>query len=721
MGISSHSSHSNQSDDSSPKHPDYVIGEENIKSPFKNIDSEDFAELYDTKKLALGIQRHLTLIVGCMLTFGIIGAYISYVFQTTYQAEALVLYQEEQEASKSIEGGFILRNLSLPTTLDMIKMPKHFEAIKSTLGLDLDPKEISAMAYVPKPKNNSNLIRIVAKTKNPNLSIDIANALATISVKSSQEFTKKQLKMALDSYEEQLSAVKRSVVSQINEMERYKLENQYFDMKPEESSFLTKVEEARKLKDKASVEYNSLLAQYENLKEEAENIPKYVPISMESKDSPLQMRIISLETTLASARAKYTKENPKLLLLEQELDSLQRSSKQEMLSESDEKFYEKNELKDKLQLELMHLQAKVRSAQKVNEEVSANFKILEEELVIFPVHQMALVKLLQSNELGKEQLKDMNKAVDSAKLMLNIPRGSIELYQLAYEAKPWKDALWVELIPILGLIFGLGLGIAGSIILEIKDTKIRTAKQVEMYYNLPCIGSIPELSDVSPATANRRLIFFIRNLVEHIDKALHKNVNNDNAMIAITSSIKNEGKSLIANLAAGYYSKLQKKVLLLEMDYNHSQKNNTITSSTISDYLKNKAALDDIISKGEYDRITLTEKEPAMKELLKSKAAAQLWRYLKTKYELVIIDTPGIIEEDYTANLTEISDLSILIVGSSKVDKSTVDESLKVLNFSGSKICGILLNRISNVYISDKRILLETKKSQRTILSKLFS
>lgn len=687
---------------------------------FNKIDSDDFRELYDVQKLLLGAQRHVLLILICMVAFGMGGAYLTYIFQTTYEAESVVLYQKEQAESKNIEGGFTITNLSLPTVLDLIKLPAHFEAVKTNLGLDLDPKALDSMVDVPIPKNESNLVRIVVKANNPNLAVDIANSLAKVAVKSSQDFTRRQYQMALNGYEAQLGILRRKLSGQIKRIEDFKIANQYFDMTPEESTFLAKVEEARKERNKAEIDYNSQLVEYENLKKEAENLPNYVPMTMGSTNSPLQIRIMSLQAALAEARAKYTKDNPKLLSLENELSDLLHRSKSDHSGEGDEKFYQKNEMKDKIDLELLHLQSKVRSAEKVKEEVSARVKELEAELAKLPVQQMALVKLLQTKDVTQDQLKEMNKAVELARLMVNSPQGSIELYQLASEAKPWKQGLFVDLIPIICLLLGMGLGFVIAIFLEVNDSKIRTAKQIEMYYSVPCCVTIPELSGLNKTTAENKMLFFIRNLVDFIDKTRQKKHLKNSVIINLTSSLSYEGKSLIATLTANYYAKLDHRVLLLEMD----KRENPFAfaanpSASIADHLLGKSTLDEAIVHGKYDYMTIGKREPAMKELLKGKQAQALWRHLRSKYEIIIIDSPGTIEEDYAVNLAEVSDLSLLVVGSSHVAKSTVDEALAVLDASHARPVGILLNRVDKAYISDKRILLDIKKTRGGILKEL--
>jgi len=344
-------------------------GKNDFQPPiFKKIDSEEFSDQYDTRKLFLGIQRHLFLILSCIVFFGLIGVLTTYKFLKTYQAEAIVIYQEEKSISRDIPGGFILTNLSMPTVMDMIKLPKHFEAVKSILGLELEPAGLAGMIDIPTPKNKSNLIRIVAKGSSPNLVVDIVNAIARVAVKTSQEFTREQLSMALENYRTQQEVTRLTLSKQIQEIEDFKTTHQYFEMDPTYSTILAEAGNFRKNLSSAELNYQKILVEYENLKREAERLPDLVPITRESKESPLRMRVISLETELAKARAKYTRENPKIMLIEEELKELLTKSKSIKPENSDDEYYERNDIKAKLMLELMHMQGKVRSAQKTKED-----------------------------------------------------------------------------------------------------------------------------------------------------------------------------------------------------------------------------------------------------------------------------------------------------------------------------------------------------------------
>lgn len=682
---------------------------------FKKIDSEDFHDQYDLRKLFLGLQRHIFLIAFCILSFGLFATYVSYRYQTTYQAEAVVLYQEENDVSKELDGGLSLTNLSLPTAMDMIYMPRHFQAIKTALGLDMDYNAIHGMVDIPPPSSDSNMIRIFARTSNPNLSIDIANTLAKISVKSSKEFNVQQVKKVLEAYQNQFAITQRTLSRQNKEIEEFKLRNNYFGMDPEQSSFLAQVDEARRFRDNAEVEYNKIRVQYENLQAETRELPKYLPISPENRDGPLQQRIADLEASVAEARAKYTEGNPKLIQLTEKLRQLYQQSLSAGPEKGKQQLVEKNNLRSDLEVELLHMQGQVRSAEKVKNDAIKKAAVLEKELEGLPVKQMELVKLLQARRITESQLEDMHRAAEKAQLMLNAPKGSLELYSLASEASPWKDSFLVSILPVLGLLFGFGAGVVGALMLETWDSKLRTPKQVDLAYNLPCIGTLPELLGLNRVSAEGKTLFFVRSIAEYFE-IQHPGFKS----LALISSTSGEGKSLIATFLAAYYKRLGKKVLFIEADPQVNRFNKLKISHSLSDYLQEKCTLEEVVFRGNFDSIKQKKRDPSMKDLLRTPRMQQLWDQLLSQYDMIIIDTPGVVEEDYGVNLMKYTDVSLFIVGSSQTPKHVIDDSLKVLDSLDAPPQALFLNRVRPLYVSDKRVLREVKRTKGAFFRGLF-
>lgn len=682
---------------------------------FKKIESEEFRDLYDTHKIYLGIWRHYILIIFCALLLSAGGFWAKHKFTYTYEAEAVVLFDEYGETPDVLEGAINLTSFSMATVLDLIKTPKHLEAVKTRLGLDMDLEDIGEMIKIPTPRSDSSMIKIIARADNPNLAVDIANSLAQAASKDSQEFTRKQLRESLDNFRFQLGVVQRALASQLGDIETFKKINEFHEMDPRAANILAEVESARIDSEKASLEYQSLLEQYENLKREIAALPDYVPINRESTNSPLQVRIISLETMLAEARGRYTSDNPKVLQIEEELKELMRKSKGAN-SPEEEQFFERNALKDQLSLELLHLQGKVLSAQRVKEQVEKRLELIETKLQTLPVKQMEFVKLLQVKELTEEQVRYMARAAETTQLMVNMPKGSVQLYQLAQKATPWKEGLWVDLLPLIGLLFGFGLGVGISFSLEMMDKKLRTPRQVDMHYAVPCLSVIPEIRALTRGNIEDRMLFFVRQLSEVVERII-KNSKEPVTIVNFTSSIKGEGKTTFAYLLAKYLKDIDHKALLLELDWRKNPWDPTQGIKGITDYLEGKATFDEVLATTPVDRVRLGKDHPRMKELVKSKQMQEFIREARARYPLILIDSPGVIDEDYTTNIAELSDSSILFVGSSKVNKSKVDVSLSVLDKAGVRVAGLILNKVKMIYIDDYRLKQEVKKSNRRLFS----
>src|ERR1700722_18637172 len=109
---------------------------ENLPNPiFKTAESEDITQIYDTRKLFLGIQRHLLAIAFCILACTGLGGFITYHFLTTYKADAAVLYKED--LPQTLPEGIFFNHPSLTTAIDLISLDANYQTVIAQLGLKL--------------------------------------------------------------------------------------------------------------------------------------------------------------------------------------------------------------------------------------------------------------------------------------------------------------------------------------------------------------------------------------------------------------------------------------------------------------------------------------------------------------------------------------------------------------------------------------------------------
>ncbi len=663
--------------------------------------SEDFAEVYDGRKLLKGLKRHLNLIVFCTLLFGCLGVFVTYKLVKTHLATSILVYHEDP-STKTIPGGYPINTPSLATSLDMIMMPKNFEAVKSILGLELSPSEIMNMVTIPVASSDSKLKRIEVRSTNPHLATDVANVLAKVVVKNNQDFTREQLRVALEIYRNELVNTNVVLNKQNEQIEEFKKEHQYFETDPNYVQALADIDSSKRALSNVDLNYQGLLVEYENLKREAQLIPDKVPINRDTRDSPYKVRIMTLETALAEAKAKYTPENPKILSMEEELKELFSKMKSATDENQPDEYLEKNPVKETIALELMHMQGKVRSAQKTKEELTAQVAESEKRLQKVPAQQIQLQKLLLAKQATEDQIKFLKNTIDSTQLLMNTPTGSIELYASAKDAGSSNDKLWVNLIPAVGILIGLFFGLFLAGLLEVIDPYIRTSKQINMYYTTPCLLTIPEISRLSLKNGEKKMHFYIRDLAGKIERLMPKGKGH---AITLTSSKNSEGKSLIAFYLANYFRAEGKKVVVLEFD----QTLNSLISSpshTLKELMDNPSLITETMT-----HVRISDNHTSLKSALKSEAFSNFWAKFKSDFDYVIIEAPGLIKENFAIDLSHLSDLMFFVIGSSKTQKKCIDESLILLESFDVAPDGIILNRVNPIYIDDERIKMEMNRN----------
>jgi uncharacterized protein involved in exopolysaccharide biosynthesis/Mrp family chromosome partitioning ATPase len=692
---------------------------ENSLNPiFRTAESEDLTQIYDTRKLYLGIQRHLIVITLCILACTGLGGFLTYYYLTTFKADAAVLYKEDLQ--QTLPEGISFNHPSLITAVDLISLDANYQTVIAQLGLKLTVKDMQKIVSVPQPPNLSHLIHIIATNNNPNIAIDIVNTLAKLAVKRSQDFFSQQLQTELNNFKDQEVEITEKYNKELKNIEGFKQTHHYFEMTADYADLITQLTQTRSKLQSATLAYNSLLVEYENLKKATLQLseqPKGKETSSNSFQSP---GVVHLQQSLLEAKAKYAPDNPKIKILEDQLETFQKSNFQDADNnngnDESELLYEKAGVNRQLTHDLIRMSGKVKAAQKMKEDLTQSLAELEKGIETLPKSQMEFLRLLKAKQTYEGQMDSLNKSIKTIQLMLNVPTGALEVYQLAERATPLRDSYLVKLIPLIGALVGLLLGIVFAIYIEMRDKKFRTLKQIEIAYTIPAIMLIPEFSFLTKKNSTEKMLYFVRSLAERIEPLawakLPEQHPKEPFSIGFISSIQSEGKSCVAYHLALYWHQVGKKVVFIETDTTYNLFAPNFFFTPLENYLNNQANLEDIIFNAPMARIKVGKKESFMKELIKSPKMDELMQWLRTRYDFILMDIPGVIETDYTINLAKSTDLQLFIIGSCIADKRLVDESLRDLMIGGVKPSGILLNRVLPTYIEDTRIKVEMERSK---------
>ena len=208
------------------------------------------------------------------------------------------------------------------------------------------------------------------------------------------------------------------------------------------------------------------------------------------------------------------------------------------------------------------------------------------------------------------------------------------------------------LIRIMGLLSGLIIGIAFVTIRYLLNHNVLSVSEVERYCVAGVMGVIPKYNkpmDVSQLVVNKSP----KSLISESFRSIRTNIDFLSAtpgpkVIAVTSTVSSEGKTFISVNIAGILAVGGKRVVILDFDLRKPKLHKAFAaenSKGLTTVYIGKNNVEDCIQHSEWenlDFITSGPIPPNPAEFIMSKKTGEILEYLKTKYDIIVIDTPPV-------------------------------------------------------------------------------
>lgn len=224
---------------------------------------------------------------------------------------------------------------------------------------------------------------------------------------------------------------------------------------------------------------------------------------------------------------------------------------------------------------------------------------------------------------------------------------------------------------LIALLIGLIIPTIYIVLAHLLNIKVMEAHDVETSCpNSIIVGQIPQNRNTSPTIvidgSKSPAAESFRTLRTNCDFLLQ---GREKGTILVTGDRPGIGKTYISINIASIYALYERRTVLIGFDlrkpriYQEFELNN---QNGITNYLLNKATLDDIIFKGVklpyLDIITAGSIPPNPAELIASKRCEELFKELKERYDYIIVDTPpmGLVTDSVL--LMKHSDVNLFIV-----------------------------------------------------------
>lgn len=251
-----------------------------------------------------------------------------------------------------------------------------------------------------------------------------------------------------------------------------------------------------------------------------------------------------------------------------------------------------------------------------------------------------------------------------------------------------------------GVSYGLIIGLVLLLCYTALRTTIRTKKDIRANLNIKCLGVIPHIIRKNPRKEKEPLLINSKladsrfpDSIRAIRSVVKKVLKDDKKVVAVTSTVAEEGKTTVCANMALSFAALGKKVLLVDCDLKKPSVLKTLRVnedelqySTVTD--KYKIAY---LEKHKIYVMTFVT-ENNINEIVNSGNLADIFSFVKSDYDLVLVDTPPCSIVSDAMFVAQASDGVLYVILQDTARISKIKGGLDSLMSTDSEILGCILN-----------------------------
>lgn len=257
---------------------------------------------------------------------------------------------------------------------------------------------------------------------------------------------------------------------------------------------------------------------------------------------------------------------------------------------------------------------------------------------------------------------------------------------------------------ILGLLGGVGL----ALLFEYLDDTFKQPSDVERVLGVPVMGLIPESKELAQKVNVVTLLTedtrsSLAEAYRSVRTALQfSTAHGAPGLIGVTSTNMGEGKSTSALSTAIQFAQAGQRVLLIDADLRNPSLHRVLGADNaqgLSNYLTGNLEPADVTLNTTVENlfaITTGPLPPNPAELLAGESMQALLTLAKTRFDMIIIDSPpilGLADALVIANLVE---ATLLVVEAGKTRRNAAQDALKRLVAVRAKPLGCLLTKMTS-------------------------
>jgi succinoglycan biosynthesis transport protein ExoP len=538
-----------------------------------------------------------------------------------------------------------------------------------------------AASLVQKSDENGNFMRLQLRAADPAFAADVLNAIAERFVALATDLKKQKsveltaiLKGQLDRAKSDLANAEAALRAfRVRSATQLALSNdgQIDTRDPSVNSYYNdRVTLAQLQQDQQVVRRVLAQAPDSGVRgEELENVPSV------TKSPTLTAALSQLNAWQAELRAlrmRYTDEQPNVMRMKRDIVELSRQSIPQLLQALDgELTIRINDLQNHLSSSSSTLQA------------IPGIAIDDERL-----HREVTTK--------EQTLNGIQQLYDQAKLQEVSALPDVRILDNAVEPKRPAGSIAPILIA-LAFLGSLGAGVVGAVLLDRTDTRFRYPEQVTTDMGLSILGVVPR---VSRENGNGRNAPQVIEALRSIRLGVQNAYGAGPIVVTITSPGSSDGKSFITSNLGLAFADAGLRTIVIDGDIRRGLLHRVLNAKRkpgLIDHLSGNAGREDIIQKTDFPQLSFVgcgQRTPNGPELLSSPAMGQLITSLRSRYDVILVDSAPMAAGVDPYVLGTLTGSLLLVMRTGVTDREMAQAKVDLLDRLPVRVLGAVLNDV---------------------------
>ncbi|MBT8042058.1 MAG: polysaccharide biosynthesis tyrosine autokinase, partial [Pontiella sp.] len=534
-------------------------------------------------------------------------------------------------------------------------------------------------------QRDTSLIVISAKRDNPDEAADIANELAEVYRDSRLDLAMRSARGAIDKIDEALKDQRMRVEDSEAKVQQIRTELDIATMGGEgtidvEDMRMQQLEGDRLMAQREMMEKEGLLKILEDL-DDKDLIERASYITFDQFVNNAIQQIQDIDVQLSSLDADFGENHPEVKRYRLQKETLEATLKQRLQA-----------LRNGLETEYEIARNNYEGLDRVLASVRTD--TIESQGAKFRPFRNAMADL-ETERFIYNQLKSKHR---QEIITLQVPRNPVELIDVAEpNRRPISPNLFMNVL--LSIFVGLGAGVGLAYFIEYLDTSVKTAEDVERILGLPVLGLIPQkvrpLIEEGPDSEHAEAYRVLRTNLAFTEGGSQRGA------FAVLSGGAGEGKSTTVFNMAYVTAQQGEKVLLIDADLRRPVQHTILNVSNrfgLTNVLLRDVPVEEAIKATSVPNLHFLPSGRLPRSslgVLDPKRIGELIASLKTKYDVVFIDTPPLVGISDSSIIAKETDGAIIVVQYRKYPRDMLAKAKQMIESLGVNVIGAVLNNIN--------------------------